>query len=134
MDNIKLTLNQCSLNDFLKYSRERMNTSTKEYAYLNNDVLTLGFEVFEKQNMTCHDNALCYRIVNGKRDVFSFGFSGKDINYKMETLKEIKEDLFHNLFCKIEWIARSKTETFYQDTVKEFLGYKIYKLFSAEGE
>ena len=122
-----LTLNAGMLDDFKKYTKNRINTSScKEYKYINNDNINFLFDYFVSHKLTVTDNASCWIISNGKKDMISYGFSGKDVNHRFTDNEEMVDKLYHELFCKIEWITRSNAETFYQDIVKQYLGNKVY--------
>ena len=126
---IKVQLNKSMFNDFMEYANKRMNSITyKNYEYITKNSLILGFKYFEMMDLTSNNKGECWRILNNKKDFFSNGFSGIDKLYRYTNENDIKNDLFHNVFCKIEWIMRSKKEDYYKKSVKQFLG-KSYKLF-----
>ena len=58
-----------------------------------------------------------------------FGYSGVDANFRM--IQRHKENLFHEVFCKAEWIARSIRETWYNEVVKQTIGIKNYNQITA---
>ena len=122
-----LTINAGMLDNFKEYTKNRIKKSTyKEYKYITNEIIEFLFDYFVSHKLTVTDNSSCWIMKNGKKDMICCGFSGQDINHRFTTNDEMIDELYHELFCKIEWITISNAETFYQDIVKQYLGNKVY--------
>jgi hypothetical protein len=127
----KITISEHMKHDFLEYSRERKARNSKldyNYDYLTENILSNMFDYMVKHKLTVHDNAKSYIIRNGKKDIFCYGYSGYSINER-DNIAGMIENLYHETFCKAEWLARG-IKSFYIDIVKEYFG-REYKSLTA---
>ena len=117
----KIKLNENMKAAFLKYSNARKNHDINHsYNYLNNDILLKTFDYMLKHRLTVEENAKTYIYKNNKRDMLCCGYSGSDINCRDDE-SEMVDNLFHEILCKAEWIARSKIQS-YTLIVKQDIG------------
>lgn len=124
----KLILTENMRSEFLEYAINRKNKNN--YNYLTESILNNTFTFFLDHKLTVEANAKSYWYKNNKREIESFGYSGIDINFR-DNIEGMKDNLYHEVFCKAEWIARSIKETWYSETVKETIGSKNYYAITA---
>lgn len=129
----KIKLSEDMRSDFIDYSFERINKSNfniKNYNHVTKNILNNTFTFFLEHKLTVEDNAKSYWYKNGQKNIECYGYSGKDINFRDDKDGMI-DNLYHEVFCYAEWIARSITETWYNDVVKETIGNKNYYAITA---
>lgn len=122
----KLTLREDNRMEFMDYARMRMINSDKNY----DTILNNTFSFFLNHKLTVEENGKSYWTKNGKKEIECYGYSGASINER-DNIEGMTYNLFHVLFCQAEWIARSITESWYSDTVKETIGNKNYIYITA---
>jgi len=121
---LNLTLQENQKENFISYAYERMNRTDKNYNYVTKSILENTFDFFFSHKLTGEENAKTYWYRNGKKEIECFGYSGSSINER-DDIKGITENLFHEIFCKAEWIARSAKGN-YADTCKSYFGNVNY--------
>jgi hypothetical protein len=121
----KLTLLENDRQEFIDYAKNRINKSIKPLNYLTNNILHNTFTFFVNHKLTVEANARSYWYKNNKKEIECFGYSGRDINFRDDE-EGIRDNLYHEIFCKAEWIARSNIDGYIQ-TVKGTIGIKNYK-------
>ena len=126
----KLVLVENMRSDFMGYAINRKGKYNIEYNYLTEKILNNTFSFFLSHKLTVTENATSYWYKNNKKEIECCGYSGIDINFR-DDLEGMKDNLFHEVFCKAEWIARSIKETWYSETVKETIGSKNYYAITA---
>lgn len=127
MKKIKLQENQKQ--DFLSYSKNRIGKcSTKNYHHLNESILEKTFDFMIKHKLTVEENARSYYFMSNRKEMLCYGYSGISINER-DNIEGMIENLYHEAFCKAEWIARSAREG-YQNIVKETIGNGNYNLIT----
>lgn len=110
---------------FMEYANTRKNCNKDySYNYLNNDIFLKTFYYMLKHKLTVEENAKSYIYKNSKREILCYGYSGSDINCRDDE-SEMMDNLFHEIWCKAEWIARSQTQN-YEDVVKQDIGIANY--------
>jgi hypothetical protein len=127
---LKLTLDETYREAFIQYSLNRIARSGKEYHYLTRNILTNTFTFFINHKLTVEEDAKSYWYINGKKEIESYGYSGYSSNER-DDIQEMTENLYHHIFCKAEWIARSLTQTWYIETVRQTIGTSCYRLITA---
>jgi hypothetical protein len=127
----KLTLQENYKEEFLRYCQERILKCSymKNYDYLTESILKNTFDFFFTKKLTVEENAKSYWTNNNQKEIECYGYSGYSINDR-DDLEGIKDNLFHEIFCKAEWVARSLKED-YKETCKAYYGSKNYNLIIA---
>ena len=119
MKNIKLC--ESMKNDFLEYAiYRRDHNKYYSFKYLTKEILTKTFEYMLKHKLTVAENSKSWVCKNGKQEILCYGYSGPDINCR-DDKEGMIENLFHEIWCKAEWIARSKIQS-YTLIVKQDIG------------
>ena len=119
---LKLTLQENYRQEFIDYTKNRMQKSSniKLYSYLTNSILNNTFTFFLEHRLTVEANAKSYWYQSGKKQIESYGYSGHSVNDR-DDVEGIKDNLFNEVFCKAEWVARSLTEG-YSETCRATIG------------
>lgn len=125
----KITLQTDQKQGFLDYTRERISKSTKNYNHLTTSILTKTYDYFVDHSLTAQENGATYWKHNNKKQIESYGYSGYSKN-DIDDFEAMEENLYHEVFCKAEWIARSRIENF-ADICKGYLGHKAYNSITA---
>lgn len=122
MTKIKIRLSEDMKPDFMKYAVDRKSRQPldRNMNYLTNEVLSRTFDFFVRHELTVHDNAQSYWYRDGERQDECLGYSGYSINERDDT-DGIIDNLFHEVWCKAEWIARSRRDG-YIDVCKQIIG------------
>lgn len=128
----KIKLSEDMRNEFIDYSLDRINSCShvKEYNYLTKNILNKTFTFFLNHKLTVEENAKSYWYMNNQKNMECCGYSGYSIN-EQDNEEGMIWNLFHEIFCKAEWIARSTRDTWYQDVVKQTIGSKNYYTITA---
>jgi len=94
--------------EFIEYGIQRHINAKKTIPglpdiYISAGALENGFDWFVSHKLRLYDyGRSCYNI--GKRiTVLSVRF----VDYTITTVEEMKLQLFHEIYCEIEWIARA---------------------------
>lgn len=113
--------------DFMVYAVERRDIQlrNRNMNYLTNKILSLTFDFFVRHRLTVHDNAQSYWFKGNKRQDECLGYSGTSIGERDDTNGIIK-NLFHEVWCKAEWIARSRRDG-YENICEQTIGVSEYK-------
>lgn len=119
---LKLTLQENQMNTFIEYAYNRIgkNANVKDYNHITKSILENTFDFYLKHKLTVEDNAKSYWYNNGKKEIECYGYSGYSINER-DDITGIIENLYHEIFCKAEWIARSIFGG-YTETCKAYFG------------
>lgn len=125
---MELRLSDCSKEKFLEYAKERcqkgMNNNRYMYSYMTIPRLSHIFDYLTKRNLKCFGNR--YTIMeNGE-------WQGAFSQPETESLELMEECLFHEVWCKAEWIYRiiDKENEFYE-SLKGYIGNKAVKEMEA---
>lgn len=119
----KIELNENMRTDFLTYSlnrKSKLNLNNRPMNYLTESILDKTFSFMLQHKLTVEENAKSYYFQNGKANILCYGYSGCSINERDDT-DGMMFNLFHEIFCKAEWIARSVIGG-YSDVVKSTIG------------
>lgn len=108
--------------DFMCYAIERRDKQPldRHLNYLTEAILSSTFDYFVKHKLTVHDNAKSYWYKGGERQDECLGYSGSDVGFR-DDMDGIVNNLFHEVWCKAEWIARGKG-SWYEDVCKQAIG------------
>ncbi len=119
---LKLTLKENQKQDFITYAYNRMNRCShiKNYNHVTKSILENTFDFFLNHKLTVEANAKSYWYKSGKIEMECYGYSGFSINER-DDIEGITDNLYHEIFCKAEWIARSIIGG-YVDTCKSYFG------------
>ena len=127
----KCTLTEQEKQDFLDYAKQRINRCShiKDYNHLTENILSKTFDFMVSHKLTVQENGSSYYIMSNSKEWLSLGYLGYSIG-TIDSQEEMQENLFHEVFCKAEWIARSTREN-YSDVCKAFIGRKAYQYITA---
>lgn len=123
---MELKLSDCSVQKFIAYALERkkrgMSNNRYNYSYMTENRLKAVFEYMCKRNTKCSGSKYCITDCDG----FLGSFSEPSI--QSEDLME--EVLFHEVWCKCEWIYRiiDKEREFY-DALTGYIGKNMVRKF-----
>jgi hypothetical protein len=117
----KLTLIDNDREEFLIYSKERIKNSSKDYPYITDSLLNNVFTFYIDHRLTVQENAVTYWYNNDKKEMECLGYSNYSINER-DNEEGMKLNLFHEVFCKTEWLARGLKEEWFLDTCKAYFG------------
>jgi len=78
------------------------------------------FIYFTDHKLTSQEDGSTFYVLNKRREYKSLGYSGKDIGTIINN-EQMLDNLFHEIFCEAEWIARS-TKDGYEDVCKQIYG------------
>lgn len=122
MTKVKCKLTEDIKPDFMYYAIGRRNRQPldRNMNYLTDEILSRTFDFFVRHKLTVHDNAQSYWYKGGERQDECFGYSSYSINDR-DDMDGIIDNLFHEVWCKAEWIARGKG-SWYEDTCKQQIG------------
>jgi hypothetical protein len=126
---LKLTLQDSQKEEFMNYVNDRIKKSSLNYNYITQSIITNTFNFFVKHRLTVEENARSYWYNQSKKEIECYGYSGYSTNDK-DNIEEIKDNLFHEVFCKAEWMSRSIKEG-YSDVCQAYFG-KNYKTIIAK--
>lgn len=121
---MELKLSDCSKEKFLEYAKERklkgMSNNRYMYSYLTETRLAKVFDYLVKRNLKCSGRN--YRVT--EMNEFCSSFSQPE----QENIEQMEECLFHEVWCKCEWIYRiiDKEREFYE-SLKGYIGAKTVK-------
>ena len=121
---MEVYLKELSKEEFVVYAIERKNKWMKDnkynYSYLNKERFAYVFDWCSKRMLKCAGSH--YSISD--KDGWIGSFSQPDIEKK----ELMKECLFHEVWCKCEWIYRiiNREREFYE-SLKGYIGAKTVK-------
>lgn len=126
----KLTLTEDYREEFVNYSKNRITRCShiKNYNHLTNKILNNTFTFLVKSKLTVTNKGIIYWYKNNEKIFEAYGYSDKNI---IDTKEQIQENLYHEVFCMAEWLARSLTEG-YAYTCKNIIGNKNYELITGK--
>jgi hypothetical protein len=116
---------------FIGYAQERITKSSleKNYNHLTDKVLNKTFTFFVDHKLTATNKSLTYWFQNSKKTMECYGYSGSSAG-TIDNEEDMKNNLYHEIFCYAEWIGRSIKEN-YSEVCKDTIGNKNYKLITA---
>lgn len=119
----KVSLRQTNKEDFMEYAKNRRDKRTdfRNLSYLTDAILSNVYDFFLKNDLTVKANASSYWYRNGKIEMMCYGYSGYSINER-DDFEGIVGNLFHEVWCKAEWLARSVLDDWYIDSVRAYFG------------
>jgi hypothetical protein len=126
MKNLKLENNMKT--DFLEYSRERKNSDSGTKIpydnYLTDTILSKVFDYMLDHQLQCNEKSYCWLDNKKDKDWASLGY----VDYRMSDYDEFVEALFHHMWCKAEWLGRSRVsiDVEYKDVCIQVYGRKFY--------
>ena len=109
----------------MAYAKERKQNCNRNLEYLTDQIFSNVYDFFTQHNLTVEANAKSYWNRSGQREMLCDGYSG----YSAGTIDDddtITYNLFHEVWCEAEWLARGKHEGWYESVVKQYFG-KDYK-------
>ena len=121
---MKLKLTDCSKEKFIEYALERkrkgLNDNKYGYSYITKQRLEKVFDYMCKRKTTCEGNRYYISDVDG--------FISQFTESEVEKKEFMEECLFHEVWCKCEWIYRiiDKEREFYE-SLKGYIGIKTLK-------
>ena len=125
----KLTLTEEYREEFMNYSKDRMTRcSHKNYNHLTSEILNNTFSFLVKSKLTATNKGAIYWYKNNKKMFEAYGYNDKNI---IDTKEQMQENLFHEVFCMAEWLARSLIES-YAYTSQNMIGSKNYELITGK--
>lgn len=110
--------------DFMEYAMDRKvrNEATgRMMNYLTAETLERVFDFFVAHKLTADEKGRTY-YTQTRREYLSCGYSGYS---EGDSVEEMTENLFHDVWCQAEWFARGQV-SFYQETTKAFFGSEWY--------
>lgn len=125
----RLTLTENDRQGFLTYTKERIKNSSKEYQYITESLLNNVFTFFLAHRLTVQENAVTFWYNNGKKEMECYGYSGFSINER-DNETGMKDNLFHEVFCKTEWLARGLKDGWFLDTCKAYFGRSFNQIIN----
>jgi hypothetical protein len=127
---LKLTLQENQKEEFINYSYDRINgcNHIKDYSHITKSILSNTFDFFLKHRLTVEANAKSYWYNNSKKEIECYGYSGYSINER-DNEEGIIQNLYHEIFCKAEWLARGIKDG-YSETCKSYFGRNYNKLIN----
>ena len=123
---MELKLSECSIEDFMNYAVKRKNRwiadNKYNFSYITETRLRKIFEYMCNRKMKC--SGANYYISDIE------GFISKFTYPEAEDKDLMKEMLFHEVWCKCEWIYRiiDREREFY-DALKGYIGTRKVKEF-----
>jgi hypothetical protein len=103
----KIKLSETSKSEFMEYAKDRVARQTlKVYTYLTDSILENMYDWFVDHNLTVEENAKSYYYKNGIKEILCCGYSGYSVNVR-DDREGIIGNLFHEVWCEAEWLARS---------------------------
>lgn len=131
MTKTKMQLSEDMKPDFMIYAVERRDKQPldRNMNYLTNEILSRTFDFFVRHRLTVHDNAQSYWFKGKERQDECLGYSGTSIGER-DDINGIIENLLHEVWCKAEWIARSRRDG-YEDVCKQSVGVSEYNKICA---
>lgn len=125
----KLTLTEEYREEFINYSKNRKTRcSHKSYNHLTNEILNNTFSFLVKSKLTATNKGEVYWYKNSKKMFEAYSYKDKNI---IDTKEQMQENLFHEVFCMAEWLARSLIEG-YAYTSQNLIGSKNYELITGQ--
>lgn len=124
---MNLILSDNMKSEFMKYALKRKSNCELNYKpmkYLTENILDNTFTFFLNHKLTIEDNAKSYWYQGNVKIIECYGYSGFASGFRDDE-EGMKFNLFHEIWCKSEWIARSVKEN-YSQTVKSTIGTKAY--------
>ena len=118
---MELRLADCSKEKFLQYALDRknrhINNNRYGYSYMTEKRLAHVFDYMCKRKISCKGNRYYISDIDG--------FIGQFTKPGTESLELMEECLFHEVWCKCEWIYRiiDKEREFY-DSLKGYIGVR----------
>jgi len=119
----KLVLDKSMVEEYFRYSNKRINKNSDFKNYnMKNTYISFLSRVFIKNKLTVEKNGISYYYLNGEKQEICVHSNIGNENYE-----EMLEQLYHELFCKIERITRLlKSDD--KDSIKYDIGLKDYKI------
>lgn len=123
---MELKLQDCSIDKFIQYAMARLNKHKNDnkygYVYMTESRLRSVFDWMCKRKTKCSGNS--YYISDCD------GFISKFSQPEDEKIELMEECLFHEVWCKCEWIYRiiDREREFYE-SLKSYIGIKTVKEF-----
>lgn len=123
---MKLKLSDCSMQKFIGYAMERKERNIKDnqydLSYMTEARLQKVFEYMCKRKTKCCGSNYYISDIDGFISSFS--------NPAEQDESLMEECLFHEVWCKCEWIYRIiDKEREYYDALKGYLGNRMVKMF-----
>lgn len=125
---MELKLSNCSSQKFIEYAMERKRKNEfrhkYHYSYMTNARLQKVFQYMCDRNLKCKGRNYYVSDIEG--------FISKYSEPEPEEKEHMEEILFHEVWCKCEWIYRiiDKDRDFYE-SLKTYIGPKALKNFEA---
>ena len=119
---VSVCLEENMLTEYLEYSHKRIDTCSyvKSYNHVTDKILRNTFKFFFDHKLTAQENGSTFYILSKKRQYKSLGYSGPD-SETIDDIDQMIENLFHEVFCESEWLARAKQDG-YEDVCKQWFG------------
>jgi hypothetical protein len=122
-----ILLNSDMKNDFLAYGKERHKNTKKNIQfmpdyYITDEMFLKVFDWFASHKLRVFDYGRTEYKTGKKVNVLTVRY----IDYILQSREEMIDNLFHEVYCQTEWLARS-TYMKYEEVCIQVFGYKFVK-------